>query len=542
MPSDVVIAGAGPNGLMLACELALAGVRPLVLERLTGPTDEQRANGLVGQVVRMLDRRGLHERLSGDPAPPRPAPHYMFGAFPLNLTALPDNPVYLLPVPQRRIEQVLAERAVELGVEIRRGHEVTGLIQDHGAVTVEVTGPAGPYRIETRYLVGADGGRSVIRGLAGIGFPGVTSDRTVSRSAHVSVPAELVDPASGGLAVPGYGMVPPFMHHRTERGLLAFAPFPTGPTLISTVESRPPGEDGREYPEPLTIAELRDSVRRVLGADLPLGPPQGAGPHLLRRLTGGSTRLADRYRQGRVLLLGDAAHVHSAIGGPGLNLGLQDAVNLGWKLAAELRGWAPPGLLDSYQTERRPAGERVTMQTQAQAVLIGPGSGVTALRELFGELLADQHTVSHLAELIAGADIRYDMGPAPAGGASALVGRWAPDLLLRTPTGTVRLAELTRDARPLLLDLTDGGMLADDAAAWHDRVAVVTARSDDPDVTALLLRPDCYVAWASASPRPDQEQREALRAGLSRWFGRPAGSLSTRTGSVSAAGTGSPAA
>jgi 2-polyprenyl-6-methoxyphenol hydroxylase-like FAD-dependent oxidoreductase len=523
MPIDVVIAGAGPNGLMLACELALAGVRPLVLERLPDPSDEQRANGLVGQVVRMLDRRGLHERLSGSTAPPQPAPFFMFGAFPLDLAALPDNPIYLLMVPQRRIEQMLAERASELGVEVRRGHEVTGLIQEPGIVTVEVTGPTGPYRIETRFLVGADGGRSVTRKLAGIGFPGVTTDRTISRSAHVSVPAELIDPAGGGLVVPGYGTVPPFMHHRTERGLFAFAPFPSGPPLVSTMELRPSGDDDRrQHEQPLTLSELRDSVRRVLGADVPLGPPEGDGPHMLRRLTGGNTRLADRFRDGRVLLVGDAAHVHSAIGGPGLNLGLQDAINLGWKLAAELRGWAPPGLLDSYEAERRPAAQRVTMHTQAQAVLVGPGSEVTALRELFGELLADRHTVRHLADLVAGVDIRYDMGTVPGDvGAASLPGRWAPDLVLHTETGTVRLAELTRDARPLLLDLTDGGTLSDDAAPWRDRVDVVTARCDDPNVTALLLRPDCYVAWASASPRPDDRQREELRSALTRWFGHP---------------------
>jgi 2-polyprenyl-6-methoxyphenol hydroxylase-like FAD-dependent oxidoreductase len=524
MPSDVVIAGAGPNGLMLACELALAGVRPLVLERLSGPSHEQRANGLVGQVVRMLDRRGLYERLSGSTTPPQPAPFFMFGAFPLDLAALPDNPIYLLLVPQRRIEQVLAERAVELGVEIRRGHEVIGLIRDPGTVTVEVTGPDGSYRIETRFLVGADGGRSVIRKLAGIGFPGVTTDRAISRSAHVSVPAELIDPASGGLTVPGYGTIPPFMHHRTERGLISFAPFPGGPPLMTTAELQPPGDDDRQqHEEPLTLSELRDSVRRVLDAEVPLGPPQGDGPHMLRRLTGGNTRLADRFRDGRVLLVGDAAHVHSAIGGPGLNLGLQDAINLGWKLAAELRGWAPPGLLDSYEAERRPAGQRVTMYTQAQSVLIGPGREVTALRELFSELLADRHTVQHLANLVAGADIRYDMGQFPIdAAASTLTGRWAPDLLLHTDTGAVRLAELTRDARPLLLDLTDSAMLADDATPWRDRVDVVTARAENPNVTALLLRPDCYVAWATASPTPDDRQREALQAALTRWFGQPA--------------------
>ncbi|MBB6350512.1 2-polyprenyl-6-methoxyphenol hydroxylase-like FAD-dependent oxidoreductase [Nonomuraea muscovyensis] len=536
MSADVVIAGGGPNGLMLACELRLAGVRPVVLERLPARTTENRANGLVGQVVRMLDRRGLHERLSGDPEPPRPAPHFMFGALPLDLTALDDNPLYTLPVPQLRIEEVLERRAAELGVEIRRGHEVVGLSQDDASVTVEISGPAGAYRLRARYLVGADGGHSVTRKLSGIGFPGVTRDDTVSRTAHVTVPAELVDPGTGGLDVPGYGVVPPFTHHRTERGLFAYAPFPARPALVTTLEWEPSVEQA-----PMTLDELRGSVRRVLGVDLPLDPPAGAGPHLMRRLAGGNTRLADRYREGRVLLAGDAAHVHSAIGGPGLNLGLQDTVNLGWKLAAEIHGWGPPGLLDSYESERRPVAQRVVMHTQAQAALIAPGAEVTALRELFAELLGDGDAVRRVVDLMAGGDIRYATGP---GDTHPLTGRWAPDLVLDLPSGPVRLAELTRGARPLLLDLTDDASLAKELPGWADRVDAVAARPRRPaagttadsgttaDVgsgrpahrspAALLLRPDCYVAWATDSARPGSGEREALRAALARWFGAAA--------------------
>ncbi|WP_182908794.1 FAD-dependent monooxygenase [Microbispora sp. H13382] len=509
MTEDVVIAGAGPNGLMLACELRLAGVRPIVLERLRGRTEENRANGLVGQVVRALDRRGLYERLSGSAEPPRPSPAFVFGAMPLDLSRLDDNPMYGLPVPQRRIEQALEERARELGVEIRRGHELTGLSQDADGVTTEIAGPEGGYRLRTRYLVGADGGHSVTRKLCGIGFPGVTRDDSVSRGAHVTVPAELIDPVTGGLNVPGYGPIPPFMHHRTDDGLFVYAPFPTG-TLVNTTEWHQDGGD-----QPMSLDELRQSIRRVLGADLPFGPPEGEGPHQLRRLTGGNTRLAERFRDNRVLLLGDAAHVHSAIGGPGLNLGLQDAINLGWKLAAEIHGWAPPGLLDSYETERRRAAERVVMHTQAQSALIAPGPEVTALRALFGELLRDERTVKHIADMMSGADIRYDLD-----GTHPLIGRPAPDLVLETETGSVRLAELTRTARPLLLDLTPGAALAGALHGRHDRVDLVTAKPSREGLpTALLLRPDCYVAWASDSPNPDVKELDTLRAALASAFG-----------------------
>ncbi len=273
------------------------------------------------------------------------------------------------------------------------------------------------------------------------------------------------------------------------------------------MEWAPTGDDG-----PMTLAELRANARRVLGTDLPLEPAQGDEPPLMRRLTSGNTRLADKYRAGRVLLVGDAAHVHSAIGGPGLNLGLQDTVNLGWKLAATLQGWAPDGLLDTYETERRPVAERVTMHTQAQSALIAPGADVTALRELFAELLRDKETMQRIADLMSGADIRYDMGCD-----GPLVGRWAPDLVLDTENGPTRVAELTHDARPLLLDLT--GALAGET---HDgRVRVVTARADSP-LAGLLIRPDGYVAWASVEPDVD-----GLRSALTRWFGRTAVATST---------------
>lgn len=495
---DVVIVGGEPNGMMLACELALAGVRPVVVERLTAPSKDPKSNGLVGQVVRMVDRRGLFERLSGQGGPPRPNNSYfMFAAFPLDLSVLEDSPVYNLAVPEVRTVRVLEERAIELGAEVRRGHELVGLEQDDDGVTVVVRGADGDeYELRTRYLVGADGGHSPVRKAAGIGFPGMTHDRTTSRHAHASVPAEWLDPATGALDVPGFGTVRPFLPVRTERGGFSYAPLPGRPPLVATTEWDEPAVDA-----PMTLDEMRASINRVLGADVPIGPPTGDGPHVLRRLHGGNSRVAEKYRDGRVFLVGDAAHVFAA-GGTGLNLGMQDAINLGWKLAAVVTGGAD--VLDTYEAERRPVADRTITRSLATAALLSPGPEVTALRQLFGELLDHRDTVQAIAELVAGADVRY---PASAD-AHPLVGWPAPDLDLRTPQGTVRLAELVRAGRPLLIDLTEDSHLSADVDVVHAEA--------DTDVTALLLRPDSYVAWASSAVRPDRRQ---LADTVREWFG-----------------------
>ncbi|RZT79316.1 2-polyprenyl-6-methoxyphenol hydroxylase-like FAD-dependent oxidoreductase [Micromonospora violae] len=496
---DVIVVRAGPNGLMLACELALAGVQPVVLERYAAPGGESRANGLVGQVVRLLDRRGLYARLSGESTPPVPQPAFTFGAFPLDLTMLAENPHYVLGVPQAQLEAELAARAAELGVDLRRGHEVVDLHQRPDGVEVTL---ADGTQLTSRFLVGADGGRSVVRRLAGIDFPGVSTDRSVSRTATVTVPASSLDPETGGLRVPGYGIVPPFQHTRTARGLIAWAPFPGRPAILSTTEwpDTPPSDETI-----MDLTELRASVARVLGADVPLDAPDGPG--LLRRLTGRNTRVAARYRAGRVLLVGDAAHVHPAIGGPGLNLGLQDAVNLGWKLAATVRGWAPQGLLDTYEAERRPVAERVVMSTLAQTGLTGPGDEITGLRDLFAELLRKPEVTGHIAALMSGADVHY-----PADPADPLAGRCAPDVVVHGDHGPIRLAELTRAARPLLLDST--GAYAEVAAPWRDRVDVVTGPLEGTSATALLVRPDCFIAWSAGDA-------DTLRAALTHHFGLP---------------------
>jgi len=515
---DVVIVGGGPVGLFLACELKLAGIDPVVLERLPDASQADKAHGLAGQVVRLMDHRGLFERCGGT-GTPTPAPSYYFGTIPLPLHVLgADNPMYGLPINQPDLERVLGERAAELGVDVRREHEVRSLTQsdDHvELLTVDRDGRE--TELSARFVVGCDGGHSVIRKQSGIAFPGIVNDQVVSRAALIA-PTEQIRPAVGGrIAVEGFGEIQGLggagSLHRTERGVIMIALLDPAHPLINTIEweNHPAGS----FPgpgAPMTLAEVEASVERVLGVHVSLAPPPDGSPTLLRRQSGRNTRLAERYRDRRVFLAGDAAHVHSASGGPGLNLGLQDAANLAWKLAAELHGWAPDRLLDSYETERRALGQRVFMQTQSQTALMAPGSDVTAFRELFAEMLTRRENVQLIADLMSGADVRYDMGePDPA----EPTGWFAPSLDLKADDGRPhRLAELGRDARPLLLDLSGGTELAAAASPWSSRVVPVTAHTATPPAPALLIRPDGYVAWAGADP-------DGLRAALGRWFGTP---------------------
>jgi 2-polyprenyl-6-methoxyphenol hydroxylase-like FAD-dependent oxidoreductase len=514
---DVVIVGAGPNGLMLACELGLAGVRPVVLDPLPGPSPEPRANGIVGQGVRILDHRGLYELIAGAGEHPRAAARHMFAAFPLDLGAVPDSQVYLLPVPQPKLAQTLERRAGEYDTDIRWGHALTGLDQHADAVAVRVTGPDGPYELTARYLVGADGGHSLTRKLAGIDFPGMSSNDAVARFAAGALPPEgWVDPTGDAMNVLGFGRVPGLSFVRTERGLFVWGVL-HGLCMVGSFELDPSALDEREEEsvtgDPVTLAEVQDSIERVLGAEVPLRPQAAGSPIVLRRFAGVNSRIASRYKTGRVMLVGDAAHVHSALGGPGLNLGLQDAVNLGWKLAGVVRGRVGPDLLDTYEAERRPAGERVLMHSRAQMALVRPGTEVTALRQLFGELLADPRIVRRLSDIVSGADIRYPTEP----DAHPLAGRWVPDVTVELPGGAKRVAELARDGRPLLLDFTDDGVLAAAVDEITEAVTVAAGRPLEPvPATAVLVRPDGYVAWASSAPDPDIE---VLGRVLHRWFG-----------------------
>jgi 2-polyprenyl-6-methoxyphenol hydroxylase-like FAD-dependent oxidoreductase len=513
MSNDVVIAGGGPNGLLLACELKLAGVDPIVLERLSQPSDMPKANGLVGQVVRMLDYRGLYERFSGNSSAPRAVPSFQFGGLGLELHRLADNPMFMLPIPQRRLEQLLEERATELGVEIRRGHEVTGLTQNDESVTLRVHDGTGDYELTARYVVGCDGGHSLIRRSVGIGFPGITDTRFVSRTGTVTLPDAYNVVGSGEIELPGKRRLAPFVFHRMPQGIFVFGTFQPGVYRISVLEWDQPdvGPEG-----PLPIAELREAALRVLGADLPMTPAEIAGGDGLRRRPGVNSRQADRYREGRVFLVGDAAHVHSGVGGPGLNLGLQDGINLGWKLAAEVGGWAPPGLLDSYQSERFPLGERVLMHTRAQMELLAPGENITALRRLFAEMLSDDTNLRRIAELMTGAEARYDTF-ADQLPEHELIGRFVPDLPL-DPSPT-RVGELLRVARPVLLDLT-GNALAETVTGWQGRVEVVSAGTTRPaPADAILIRPDGYVAWAVGPGTAAEEVRRSALAALRTWLG-----------------------
>jgi 2-polyprenyl-6-methoxyphenol hydroxylase-like FAD-dependent oxidoreductase len=501
---DVVVVGAGPIGLLLAGELALAGVRPVVLERLPQRSEVPKANGLVGQVVRWLDHRGLYQRLTGDPRAPQPTPGYMFGGMPLPIGYWADSPLHLMRLPQWDLEVGLAQWVSDLDVEVRRGYEVTGCAQDEDGVTVECVGQR---TLRARFVVGCDGAHSVVRKQAGIDFPGVSTDRVMSRTAHVELSTLNT---SGELVVPGQESLKPFTYHRTEHGLFVFASFQEGVHLVTAMEWDQPAVDEDEPP---TLGEIRAAVTRVLGVDVPMTEPSQPGRWVLRRVAGRNTRQADRYREGRILLAGDAAHVHAAVGGPGLNLGLLDVANLGWKLAATVRGWAPAGLLDTYHDERYPVGQRVVMHTQAQTALLAPGAEVTALRELFGELLAMPDNTRYLATLLAGADARYS-----GAGGHRLVGAWVPDFPLTVDGRATRLAELARTGRPLLLDLVGDPALAEIAAGWADRVDLVVATVTNLPADALLIRPDGHAAWVA-------DGREPLSSALGNWFGE-----SVRTG------------
>ncbi|SNR78964.1 FAD-dependent monooxygenase [Actinomadura mexicana] len=507
MDTDVIIVGAGPTGLMLACELRLAGVRPLVLERWSQRRETPKAGGLGGQILELLRYRGLLERFEAACTDPVPAPRFPFGGVHVDFTRLQDPPMHALPLPQQLLERLLDERAGELGSEVRRGHQVVGVSQNDAAVTAEVRGPDGTYQVSARYLVGCDGARSRVRDRAGIGFPGTTYPE-VNRLAQVTLPDTVTVLGDGDLDVPGFGTIRAGFT-QTDRGM-----FGLGSSPDSRVVSLYTAEDeDTEYDDdaPMTVAEVQGSIRRVLGADVPVGEA-----HRLSRFTF-KARQAEHYRHGRVLLAGDAAHLFPATG-VAINAGMLDSVNLAWKLAAAVHGWAPSGLLDTYHSERHLAGARTMLHTRAQVALRrGHDPAAEALREVFQELLADEQPLRRMGALLSGADIRYPMP----GGAHPLAGTFAPDLTLHTDQGVTSVADLMHSARPVLLDLADRPDLREAARDRQHRVDVRTAKTDERPADALLIRPDACIAWAATVDEPTGTAAPALRRALSDWFGAP---------------------
>jgi len=478
---DVIVAGGGPTGMMLAGELRLHGVHVLVLEKEAEPTRVVRGLGLHARSIEVMDQRGLLERFLalGQQYPlggffagiRKPAPDRLDTAHP-----------YVLGIPQTTTERLLAEHATEVGAEIRRGCELVGLSQDDHGVTAEL---ADGTQLRSRYLVGCDGGRSTVRKLLGVGFPGEPARAEwLLGEMEVAVPPETLAAVVAEV-------------RKTQKG---FGAGPLGDGVYRVVVPAEGVAEDRSVPP--TLEELKQQLRVFAGTDF--------GVHSPRWLSrfGDATRLAERYRVGRVLLAGDAAHVHPPQGGQGLNLGIQDAFNLGWKLAAEVGGWAPEGLLDSYHAERHPVAADVLDNTRAQVELTSLEPGPQAARRLVSELMDFEEVNRYLIGKITAIGVRYDFGEGP-----EPLGRRLRDVGLKQG----RLYGLMHGGRGLLLDQT--GRLS--VAGWADRVDHVVDVSEELDVPAVLLRPDGHVAWVG-------EDQQELLSQLPRWFGprEPAGPVS----------------
>ena len=480
----MVVVGAGPTGLMLAAELALAGVDVAVVERrATQELAGSRAGGLHARTIEVLDQRGVADRfLSQGQVYGRTS----FSHISLDISDFPSRHNYLLALRQNRVEEILAAWVDELGVPIHRRAEVTGFVQDDFGVDVEIAG-AEPLR--GKYLVGCDGGRSLIRKAAGIEFAGW--DPTVS---SLIAEVELREEPEPGI-------------RHDERGTQAIGRLEDGKRFGIVVSEK----DVRQSGEP-TLRDLREALVAVWGTDYGVHSPTW-----ISRFTD-MTRQAASYREGRVLLAGDAAHVHYPIGGQGLNVGVQDAVNLGWKLAQVVQGRSPAGLLDTYHAERHPVAARVLQNTMAQTALARSEPRIDAVRDAMSELLGMDEPRRRFAGMISGLDIRYDLGEG-----HPLLGRRMPDLDLVTADGPQRVFALLHVAGPVLVNFGRPGGL--NVVPWADRVRLIDAEPVESwelpvlgavsPPTAVLVRPDGHVAWVG------ERSDAGLPDALTTWFGPP---------------------
>ncbi len=481
----VVIAGGGPTGLMLAGELALAGVDVAIVERRANrELIGARAGGLHSRTIEVLDQRGIADRFL---AQGQAAQVAGFSQIRLDISEFPTRHPYGLALWQVHIERILADWVDELKVPIHRGREVTSVAQDDTGVDV---GLSDGHFLRADYVVGCDGGRSSVRKSAGIDFPGW--DPTMSYLlAEVDIAVEAGDAPEWGIRHDALGVHSLSM---VEDG---------GPVRVMVTE-RQVGPAGQP-----TLRDLSEALITVYGTDYGIHSPAW-----ISRFTD-MARQAAAYRDGRVLLAGDAAHVHHPIGGQGLNTGMQDAVNLGWKLAQVVQATAPESLLDTYHAERHPVGARVLRNAMAQMALLRPDDRTKALRDITSELLSMDEPSQRFAAMMSGLGIQYDLGEG-----HPLLGRRMPDLDLVTADGPVRVFDLLHDARPVLLNLGESGGF--DINPWADRVKLIDAKYvgmwELPALGtvaapgAVLIRPDGYVAWAGERPLADA---------LTTWFGPP---------------------
>jgi 2-polyprenyl-6-methoxyphenol hydroxylase-like FAD-dependent oxidoreductase len=490
----VVIAGGGPTGLMLAGELALAGIDVAIVERRTSQDlPGSRAGGLHARTIEVLDQRGIADRFLSEGQVAQVAG---FASVRLDISDFPTRHPYGLGLWQNHIERILAGWVGELAVTFYRGREVTGLAQDEAGVDVELSDGQS---LQAEYLVGCDGGRSLVRKAAGIEFPGW--DPTTS---SVIAEVELAEEPEWGIhrnafGVHSFGRV----EYEIRDGEVVY--MDGGPVRVMVTE-----EHVGPTTEP-TLRDLSEALVAVYGTDYGIHSPTW-----ISRFTD-MTRQAAAYREGRILLAGDAAHVNSPVGGQGLNTGVQDAVNLGWKLAQVVHRTAPESLLDTYHAERHPVAARVLRNTMAQVALMRADDRIEALRDTVSELLDMDEPRRRFAGMMSGLDIQYDLGEG-----HPQLGRRMPDLDLVTADGPLRVFTLLHDARPVLLNLGKPGGF--DITPWADRVRLVDAEyagtwelpvlGEVTAPTAVVIRPDGYVAWVG------EGTQLGLADALTTWFGR----------------------